>query len=535
MGIFTDAGMFARFAVGLKPFVQTVTLDDCRDLLITRSRDREDAFLNLLEFGVYGFANSPYHALLRWAGLEFAEVGDLVRKEGIEKTLELLQRAQVYVTIDEFKGRKPIRRNGLELAVHPEDFDNPLATRHFEAHTGGSTGRIRRIGVDLDSWKHDAAAQCLFMLGYGVLDRPLALWRAPGFAGVPRMFHFVRLGLQSERWFSHVKPRLGTDFWQPHFLANFAVLISRTQGKKVPRPEYVPISRAKEVVLWLAKHKEQGMPGYLDTTVSSAVRLCRIANEEGLDISGSFFRVGSEPFTPARAKVIAEAGCKSACHYAMAEGGMVGVGCGDPAAVDDVHLFKGKFALIQRPRKIGLDGDGVDAFYLTSLRSNAAKIMINLEVGDYGVQEIRRCSCPLGEIGFDQHLHTIRSFEKLTSEGIHIAGSDLIRLLEEVLPQNFGGGANDYQIVEEDLEGIPQVSLVISPSVGSFDTDAVIRLVLDFIGGNSSANELTTDYWRQAGTLKVVRREPYSTPSSKIMTVHSLRRSDTKTKAGKRE
>lgn len=535
MGLLTDAGMFVRFAVGLKPFVQTVSLDDCRDLLITRARDRENAFLNLLENGVYGFAKSPYRALLHWAGLEFADVADLVRKEGIEKTLELLQRAQVYVTIDEFKGRKPIHRNGLELAVRPEDFDNPLATRHFEAHTGGSTGRIRRIGIDLDSWKHDTAAQCLFMQGYGVLDRPLALWRAPGFAGVSRMFQLVRLGLEAEKWFSHVKPRLGTDFWQPHFLANIAVLISRTQGKKVPRPKYIPISRAKEVALWLAKHIDQGTPGYLDTTVSSAVRLCRVASEEGLDISGSFFRVGSEPFTSARAKVIAEAGCKSACHYAMAEGGTVGVGCGDPAAVDDVHLFKGKFALIQRPRKVGRDGDSVDAFYLATLRSNAAKVMLNLEVGDYGVQEIRRCSCPLGEIGFDQHLHTIRSFEKLTSEGIHVTGSDLIKLLEEALPQSFGGGANDYQIVEEDREGAPQVSLVISPSVGSLDNETVIRFVLDYIGRKSSANELTTDHWRQAGTLKVVRREPFSTPSSKIMAVHSLRHPGTNSKTGNSE
>jgi hypothetical protein len=332
------------------------------------------------------------------------------------------------------------------------------------------------------------------MLGYGVLKWPVAVWRSPGFAGVARMFHLVRLGSQTEHWFSHTKPRLRSDFWQPHFLANYAILASRFMGRRVPRPKYVPLSRISEVVPWLALQKEKGTPGYLDTNVSSAVRLCRSALEEEIEISGSFFRVGSEPFTPARAKVIAETGSRSACHYAMAEGGTIGLGCGDPSAVDDVHLFEGKFVLFQHPRSVSADSVSVDAFYLTSLRSSAAKIMIDVDVGDYGTIEIRRCGYPLGDIGFDRHLHTIRSFEKLTSEGIHIAGTDLIKLLEEILPQTDGGGANDYQIVEDDRSGLPQVSLVISPSVGSLDTDAVVRTVLDFLGTRSSANVLTTEY-----------------------------------------
>jgi hypothetical protein len=523
MRIFDDASMFVRFASGLKSYLQPVTIDECRELLLERARGREESFLNLLEHGIFGYPQSPYLALLRWAGLDLEGVVELVRREGIEKTLELLYKAKVYVTLDEFKGRQPIRRNNLEVDVQPEGFDSPLATRHLEAHSGGSSGRVKRVGIDLDSWRHDAAGQGLFMLGFGVLERPVAVWRSPGFAGVARVFHQVRLDRQIERWFSHTKPRLRSDFWQPHFLSNYAVLASRFMGRRVPRPRYVPLSRVSEVVSWLAIQKEKGTPGYLDTNVSSAVRLCRLALEEGIDISGSFFRVGSEPFTPARAKVIAEAGCRSACHYAMAEGGTIGLGCGDPSAVDDVHLFKGKFALIQLPRKLSTPDDCVDAFYLTSLRSSAAKIMINVEVGDYGTSESRRCGCPLGDIGFDRHMHTIRSFEKLTSEGIHIAGSDLMKLLEEILPRTYGGGANDYQIVEDERSGLPQVSLVISPSVGPLETEAVIRTVLDFLGTRSSANELTTEYWRQGGTLQVVRRDPYTTPASKVQALHILR------------
>jgi hypothetical protein len=45
--------------------------------------------------------------------------------------------------MEEFKGRRPIARPGLELPVSPEDFDNPLLERHYEASTGGSKGRAR--------------------------------------------------------------------------------------------------------------------------------------------------------------------------------------------------------------------------------------------------------------------------------------------------------------------------------------------------------------------------------------------------------
>ena len=42
-----------------------------------------------------------------------------VRKDGVETTLGKLYDAGVYVTGDEFKGRKPIRRGALEFPVRP--------------------------------------------------------------------------------------------------------------------------------------------------------------------------------------------------------------------------------------------------------------------------------------------------------------------------------------------------------------------------------------------------------------------------------
>ena len=60
----------------------------------------------------------------------------------------------------------------------------------------------------------------------------------------------------------------------------------------------------------------------------------------------------------------------------------------------------------------------------------------------------------LAELGFTTHLHTVRSYEKLTSGGVMFMGSMLHELLEETLPARFGGSPLDYQLVEEEEDGV---------------------------------------------------------------------------------
>jgi hypothetical protein len=157
----------------------------------------------------------------------------------------------------------------------------------------------------------------------------------------------------------------------------------------------------------------------------------------------------------------------------------------------------------------------------TTLLSHTPKLMINVESDDYGVLEERQCGCLLGELGFRLHLHTIRSHEKLTSEGMNFLGSDLIRLVEEVLPTRFGGAPTDYQFVEEEDEnGLPKVSLVVSPRVGPVAEPAAIDAVVDFLNHVPGASDSYGERWRQGGTLRLIRREPYATAASKVLALH---------------
>jgi hypothetical protein len=290
-----------------------------------------------------------------------------VRSDGIESALGALWDAGVRVSLDEFKGRQPIVRGGLEIPVQSSDFDNPIAAAHLDVSSGGSRGRKRTVAIDLDGWKHDAAAQLLFMKGVGVIDRPLAVWRPvpPGGAGIERSLQLARLGLQIEHWFSQQDPGLRAMEMRYAVVLRYTLAAARRAGRPLPAPEFVPLGGAAKVAAWLAEQRTLGTPGYLDTNVSSALRVCGAAVEGGLDISGSFFRVGSEPYTPARAAVIEAVGCRAACHYAMAETGTIAFACGDADAVDDAHLIDGKLAVLARTVTRSA-GDSIEAMVLST-------------------------------------------------------------------------------------------------------------------------------------------------------------------------
>ena len=80
-----------------------------------------------------------------------------------------------------------------------------------------------------------------------------------------------------------------------------------------------------------------------------------------------------------------------------------------------------------------------EALLLTSLRSTAPVILLNASMGDQGFMVARRCDCPLERVGWTTHLHTIRSYEKLTAGGMTFLDTDVVRVLEQTLPATFGG------------------------------------------------------------------------------------------------
>jgi phenylacetate-coenzyme A ligase PaaK-like adenylate-forming protein len=288
----------------------------------------------------------------------------------------------------------------------------------------------------------------------------------------------------------------------------------------MPWPRRVPVSDAAEVARWLELKARTGRPALVETTASSAVRVCSAALAAGLDISDTFFRLGGEPYTSSKAAVVAAAGCRAIAHYSMNEVARAGVACAAPSSVDDVHVVTDKLAVIRHEREIG--GRQIGSLLLTTLLSSSPKLMLNVECDDHGVLERRHCGCPVGEAGFDLHLHTIRSVEKLTSEGMNFLRDEILEVVEHVLPSRFGGSPTDYQVVEREVDGLPRVSIVVSPGVGALDEAQVIRVALDALGAGPGYRSMMAGIWAEGETLRVERREPYATSSAKILPLHVL-------------
>jgi hypothetical protein len=103
--------------------------------------------------------------------------------------------------------------------------------------------------------------------------------------------------------------------------------------------------------------------------------------------------------------------------------------------------------------------------------------------------------------------------------------TDLIRVLDEILPERFGGAPTDYQLVEEEgAEGQPRLRLLVHPRVGAVDTDFLAETFLSAIGGGAGSERVMTLFWRESRLLHVERRPPLAAPSGKIQHLHAVAR-----------
>ena len=103
--------------------------------------------------------------LLEHAGITIEDLEQVVADTGIDETLGRLYDEGVYITFEEFKARRPIRRGSLELHVTLADFDNPLVGGHVRGQTGGSGGTPRPLLLDIGMYEAALPAYALAMAG----------------------------------------------------------------------------------------------------------------------------------------------------------------------------------------------------------------------------------------------------------------------------------------------------------------------------------------------------------------------------------
>jgi hypothetical protein len=247
--------------------------------------------------------------------------------------------------------------------------------------------------------------------------------------------------------------------------------------------------------------------------------LCQAAERAGIDLAGAQLDVGGEPITAARLRVIQRVRATAIARYASVECGPLAYGCLTAEKPDDGHVLRDLFAIVQ-PGSDAREEDALPshALLVTSLSDHPLLMLLNVSLGDVGTLTERDCGCPLRNLGWTDHIHTIRSHEKLTGGGMTFLGADVIAVLEDELPSRFGGGPTDYQIIEEEQpNGLPRLRLLVHPRVGPLDEDEVGRTFLDAIGHGSGAERVMGTLWREAGLLRVERHEPQANYAGKVL------------------
>lgn len=495
-----------------------------RAVLARRLAQREADFIAFLRRAVFANPRSPYRRLLALAGCQEGDLAQLVAREGVEASLGRLARQGVFLTADEAKGRSPVVRGSTTFRVDPGDLANPCAAAHLLYRTSGSRSAGTVVSVDVAHFRDRVVDTALVLEARGGGSWRHALWGIPGGATMTVLLEHAALGAPPVAWFSQVDPR--SPHLDPRYRWSARVLrwAGRALGARLPAPVTVPLARPAPLLRWITQCLGEGLTPHLITFPSSAVELCRAAREAPVALEGLELSIGGEPITAVRLAVIQAAGAHAVPRYGSMESGRIGDGCLAPAAPDEVHVFHDIHAVIQ----LGAGDDSTPrTLLLSSLRDSAPVVLLNVSLGDQAVVERRRCHCPLEEVGWTTHLHTIRSHEKLTAAGMTLLDADAISVLEESLPARFGGAATDYQLreEEEDAAGRPGLVIVVSPRIGPVDSAAVIAAFLAAIGARPGAAPMVERLWHDAGLLRVEREVPRVGASGKVLHWHAAGRS----------
>ncbi|KRT77224.1 MAG: hypothetical protein XU14_C0017G0002 [Armatimonadetes bacterium CSP1-3] len=493
--------------------------DECLELTRHRLQTREPRFLESMRRLVYAIPTSPYMRLLQLAGCEYRDLELMISQRGLERTLEALYQAGVYLSFEELVGTKEVFRGTHAVPFTFRDLDHPLLLGPLHDRSSGSRSRGRPVSISFeDLAERDAPTRFWAMEALGASAMLPIIWRS-GFpvGGLLHWLSLARLRRPPVRWFSTSSPEYAYGGKSRHLIAA-ARLLARRQGWWLPAPEFITLSQA-DIVLDAVLEASRRQAGCIVITKPSfAVRLAALARQRGVSLHRVCFETANEPLTPGKAEEIRASGARVGSIYGFHEGGMVGVPCGHPVEPDDMHFVADCYGLIQRTREYA--GVPMRSFMFTTLLASARKILLNVEIDDFGLFEPRRCGCPLDDLGFRYHLANVRSFTKLTGEGVTVVGTNCVHIIEEVLPKTFGGQSIDYQLLEvEDQDHLTRLLLLVSPRLGPLDEQAVRTRFISTLDAQERGG---IPLWRQAETIQVVRQDPVHTAGGKLFPFHTI-------------
>lgn len=533
-GLLNTVRKYTRFVGGMARYFEDrmetdEALEQARELLARRIRGRDENFLQLIRRGIFEYDRSPYRLLLDRHRIAYEDVARRVANHGIESTCRWLLEEGVYFTVDEFKGKRPVVRPGLTFTCTEDLFDNPFLAAAYEVRSGATRSAGTRIRIDFDYLRQRALYDAFLLEAHGVLNAPIANWFPlfPGAPGINSSLRFSYIGNPPKRWFSQVARAQVKVNWEKRLGTRLILGMARLHGVPIAQPEHVDLNHALAIARWAHAATQERGACVIYTFATSAVRVCMAAEENGLSVRGVRFLVTGEPLTAQKRAEIESVGAIPVPVYGISEAGVIAAGGPErtPDQPDHCYLYKDTTAIVSHLVDVPHADVRVPAFLFTTLLYESPKLLLNVGMGDYGHVYVREDDSAFGKLGFDTHLHGIRSYEKLTGEGVTFVDTDLIDIIERRLPARFGGQSTDYQLVEEeDAKGLVRLKLLVSPRVPAVDEDAVADKFLRLLKGSEASPESWaqsgTEMWRQARTVRIVREHPQPTRSGKILAFH---------------
>jgi hypothetical protein len=521
MGLFLDFKMFTGSLGGVKEFLNgKITVEDSIEEMKRRLGSREENFLLMLE-RVYKDKKNPYSKIFSTVGYELKDIKELVDDAGVEGTMKCLADEGAYITMEEFKGKKEWVRKGKTVKFSESDFDNSISAG-FEVTTGGTRSSGSRVLVDFKRTLERCHNSLFSDYVHKIAEHPKIIW-SPATLARQSALTFVKTGSPIAGFYSQTTelPPLNTGNFYPSIKralqGRIIMYEAKLLGAKIPRMEFVDLNNSAKIAEQVASVMREHSACVLRAFPSSAVRVCKEAMKRGLEIDGAVIRCGGEPVTPTKRREIEKAGVVVIPGYAASETGTIAEGCPKHKHSDEMHFSKDSLAVVQYKRKIRNSEISVDSFLFTSLMEHAPKIMINVELGDYGVLRSENCSCGFGKFGFREKMYNVRSFEKLTGEGMTLIGTDVVEVIEEDFPAMFGGSSTDYQVVEEEDEsGFTHLDILVSPEI-KVDEKRVVDAMYECLGKRSKGRNLSFEVWKDVGTIRARKEKPIVTGRGKLL------------------
>jgi hypothetical protein len=517
----------AHLAGGFRKFLsKPVTLEAATEDLRQRLQERESNFVRCAKRLIYDVLSSPYRRLLLWAGCEYGDLCASVKSRGLEKTLESLRDQGVYLSLEEFKSRVPVLRTGLSFETYEVDFDNPLLLGgRITGETSGSKGKASRVNYDWDFLAEEASHEAVLYATHGVLDAPLALWFPipPGIAGIHNLLMSLKHGQVAEKWFSQSHCGLFETSLETRLALEFLFWRGRSAGLAMPRPSFADLTSNEVVVRWMESAIRRNGRAVVRTFGSSAVRMTETALAIGTDLRGGRIFAGGEPLTEPRRRFMESAGLEVYPRYVSTESGLVAASCPHRRTTDDMHFYSDRMAVIRLDRGSLSLAERAKTLLFTSLTLHTAKVMLNVELGDLGEVTNTSCSCAFGQLGFNVHLAAVRSYEKLTVEGMTVLTAELESIIGAEV-EKAGGQPDSYQFWEApDPSGLHRLIISVSPEVPALDESKLIDGVITALRRDGPRKAMAAEFWGQAASFQVIREYPQSSRGHKM---HALTRRD---------